>query len=358
VKAGQKAMLGLYKDEMRISTLKLLPFRCHTALTIEVPVGADVVGVVGPNGSGKTSVLEALALLAPGRGLSGNEPRTHTPFNQKEWGFFAELANATEVAQQFRNGVRKIEVDGHSLNADDLGTLGSVVALTPHTDFLFSGPPEARRRWLDDAVTALKPAHAQAVARYRTHRQGRLKILAQGIMNGDWLEAEERLAAQWGIKLMEGRQEYLSKLRGYLDEVTLTLQGGALEVLSAEDPIAALQGKFERSRDIDARLNRTHAGPNTLDVAGTLSLEENTVPLVSASSGQHKRALLGWVRAHTRLLAAERGAPPLVLIDEFAAHLDAKRREDLLAHLLTLGCQVWLADVELPEVRGLHKVSL
>ena len=193
------------------------------------------------------------------------------------------------------------------------------------------------------------------MARYRHHRQGRLKILAQGHLEGDWLDAEERLAAEWGVKLLQGRLEYLKGLHGYLDGLTLALQGTALEIMEATDPVAALQGKFERSRAIDARMNRTHAGPNTLDVTGTLQLAM-PIPLASASSGQHKRALLAWLQAHTRLLSAGRNHPPLVLIDEFAAHLDAPRRSELLTHVLGLGCQVWLADVELPSLTGLHEV--
>jgi DNA replication and repair protein RecF len=239
-----------------------------------------------------------------------------------------------------------------------LATLGSLVMLTPQTDFLFTGPPEARRRWLDEAATALAPSHAQTVARFRHHRQARLKILAQGHLAGDWLEAEEQLAAQWGVKLLQGRLDYLNALVPYLSELSLNLSGSTLEVLAEANPVAALQGKFARSRTVDAKLNRTHAGPNTLELHGVLQVAGAEVALAQASSGQHKRGLLAWVQGHTRLLTAKRGQAPLVLIDEFAAHLDAPRREALLTHLLELGCQVWLADVELPTLNGLHKIEL
>jgi DNA replication and repair protein RecF len=317
-----------------------------------------VVGVIGPNGSGKTSVLEALALLAPGRGLMGQELKAHTPNQQKHWGFFTELSNGTTLAQEFKGSSRTLLHNGSAITQEELANLGSVVVLTPHTDFLFSGPPETRRRWLDEAAAAFTPSHAQAVLRYRQHRQGRLKILAQGVLNGDWLDAEERLAAEWGLRLLRGRMVYLATLHPLLEDLTLQLHGTALEILHAPDPLAALMGKFARSREIDARLNRTHAGPNTLDVHGTLQPEGHALALAQASSGQHKRALLQWVYGHTRLIAATRGTPPLVLIDEFAAHLDTPRREALLAHLSTLGCQVWLADVDLPNLPGLQRIAL
>ncbi len=343
---------------MRIQTLKLLPFRCHAALVLHVPAGCPVVGVVGPNGSGKTSVLEALALLAPGRGLTGQDLKAHTPNGQKGWGVFAELTGGDTLAQTTQSGQRTVLHNGSAVSQEELGTLGSVVHLTPHTDFLFSGPPEVRRRWLDDATTALTPAHAYTVQRFRQHRMARLKILAQGVMAGDWLDAEERLAAEWGLRLLQGRLAYLHALAGTMAELTLHLCGSALEVLHDADPLAALQGKFQRSRAIDAKLNRTHAGPNTLDIQGTLNLNGQSLALTQASSGQHKRALLQWLYGHTQLVRTTRGTAPLVLIDEFAAHLDAPRRAALLAHLRDLGSQVWLADVELPELPGLYQVRL
>jgi DNA replication and repair protein RecF len=356
---------------MKLKSLALLPFRCHTAWRLNVPRDAPVVGLVGPNGVGKTAVLEALSLLAPGRGLTGQELRNHVPHGQgqkaQHWGFHAELSNGTTIAQQFKgpaktetkNGVREIVLNGETVPQDALAKLGSVVALTPHTDFLFAGPPEHRRRWLDDAVVAFNPAHAQAVARFRTHRQGRLNILRQGVMQGDWLDAEERMAAEWGLQVLLGRQAYVAALAPRLDEMALALKGTTLEVLTAADPVQALMGKFTRSREIDARMGRTHAGPNTLDIQGTLTLTPNqTLSLEHASSGQHKRALLAWVMAHTRLIAEQRGAPPLVLIDEFAAHLDAERRVLLLNHLRELGCQVWLADVELPVLEHVFRIDV
>ncbi len=346
---------------MRIQTLKLLPFRCHEGLVLEIPPHAQVIGVVGPNGSGKTSVLEALALLAPGRGLSGLDFKAHIPHGHKQWGFFTALEDGQTVAQQWRNGTREILHNGQPLAVEELARVGGVVSLTPQADFLFSGPPAARRTWLDEAATALQPGHAQAVLRYRQHRQARLKILAYPEPHADWLEAEERLAAEWGIRLLQGRLEYLAAVAPFLKPqyLTLSLHGAALEVLNAPDPVAALQGKFARSRELDARLNRTHAGPNTLEVQGVLELERGPVALAQASSGQHKRALLGWLQGHVRAVAQQRTSPPLVLIDEFTAHLDALRREELFNNLISLGCQVWVSDIALPATHvHVHQITL
>jgi DNA replication and repair protein RecF len=366
---------------MHVRHLKLTHFRNQAALNLQIPQAPATIALIGPNGSGKTSVLEALSLLTPTRGLLGAEGKSQITHGKREWGIWAQTEHH-EIGQSFSKGERHLKIDAHKQPLEKLAHLGSVVWLTPQTDFLFSGPPASRRRWLDDIATALIPTHAGATARYRQHRTARLKLLVAG-KGGDWLDAEEQFAAQWGITVLQNRLSYLNSLKpslqnlatwlpGYLatenpgiPPLELQLSGSALEVMESPNPIAALKGKFERSREIDARLERTHAGPNTLDLTGTLHLTdasgaESRVSLAQASSGQHKRGLLFWLAAHIALLKNNLQKPPLVLIDEFSAHLDAEGRSTLLNLLTTSGCQTWLTDVEPPAQTAhlLHFITL
>ena len=341
---------------MRLTQLKISNFRNIAALNLQVPEDASLIALIGPNGSGKTSILEAISLLTPTRGMLTSDGKSqigHGPNNSgKEWGIWAQLNSGAEFGQIYRKSERILNIDAHREPLEAMARHGSVVWLTPATDFLFSGPPANRRRWLDDLTTALLPAHAGATARFAQHRQSRLKLLMDG-RGGDWLDAEERLAAEWGIQVLKHRIEYLDRLQPFLNGLTLSLHGNALEVMEDPNPVAALKGKFERSREIDTRMGRTHAGPNTLELTGQLILEDDRrIPLSEASSGQHKRGLIHWLVAHVQLLAQAQNRPPLVLIDEFSAHLDAPRRALLLQTLTTSGCQIWLTDTETPKLEN------
>lgn len=342
---------------MRLSRLSLTTFRNLTTLEINVPQATggqikkgQIIALVGQNGSGKTSVLEALSLLSPGRGLHKAKPEDMVQHGQKQWGVFAELEDATEIGQSCQGKTRKLKIDGtESPTQAALAQYGSVIWLTPRQDRLFLDGAAARRDVLDRCVYGQNPSHAETVARYKHHAGARLKLLKQG-QSADWIEIEEQQAADWGIKVLQNRAGYIQTLAPHLQEISLELTGATLQVLEDADPVAALKGKFERSRERDAEVGITHTGPQKIDLTATLHVEDRNIPAAQASSGQHKRVLMQFILAHVRLLTAEKGTPPLILMDEVSAHLDTQKRSHLLATLTTLGAQIWVTETELERL--------
>lgn len=337
---------------MRIKRLVVTDFRNIERKEVVIPDGEHVIAVVGPNGIGKTSLLEAMSVLDGGKGMLGAEGREQVRQGTKNWGVFVELDGGVETVgvgyrPEGRGGRREVKVDGIEAKVESLAGVGKILSLVPALDRVFFESPGERRGLLDEWAAQVDVGHGEAVARYVHHARGRLRILCGGDLNSDWLEAEEQQAAVWGIALLRGRQAYVDGLKDELEAVglRLKLKGAALEVLADGDPVAALKGKFERSREIDARMERTHAGPNTLDLQAELFMNEKWVVASMASSGQHKRVLLRWLAGQVRRLTVVDGEAPLVLVDEFGAHLDAAGRGQELAMLQGLGAQVWLSDV-------------
>lgn len=349
---------------MRVRQIKISTFRNLAATQLQPPIEENhgqIIALIGDNGAGKTSILEALSMLSPGRGMHKENPKEQAQNGLNTFGIFIELDDSNTIGIGLKNGKKQLQLNGEDLpRQTDLAALGSVLWLTPRQDRLFLDGPAPRRDLIDRLTFALIPSHAEAVSRYKHHAKNRLKLLSTNAAE-DWLTLEEQQAAAAGITILQNRQTYLAELAVHLSDITLMQTGATLNVLKEEDPIIALKGKFERSRARDTITGSTSTGPMKVDITGTLHLMERDVTLSQASSGQHKRTLIDLTLAHAKLTKEKTGHPPLILLDEFTAHLDPVRQKELLdcltQELLSLGAQIWLTDVTLEPYKDLPHLT-
>jgi DNA replication and repair protein RecF len=220
-------------------------------------------------------------------------------------------------------------------------------------DRLFTGPAGDRRRFLDRLVLALEPAHAHHAARYEAAMRARNKLLAEERWDEDWLAALEAQMAEHGHALSEARARAVEAL----DEALAGSAGEdfpsaqlALEGWDGGDLAATLQGS--RARDVGA--GRTTVGPHRQDLV--VIHRAKHMPAARSSTGEQKALLLGLVLAHAELVADLRGAPPILLLDEVAAHLDPARRAALFDRLKGRG-QVWMTATEAVLFEGIADAS-
>jgi DNA replication and repair protein RecF len=361
---------------LAVRQVRLTDFRNYRQLRLDC--GPEPVVLVGANGAGKTNLLEALSFLAPGRGLRRarldevcRNPRSDEPAGS--WAVAATLdtpdgrlavGTGLEPAKS-ENGLprRVVRIDGRAAQSQTaLGLHIAAVWLTPQLDRLFLDGPGERRRFLDRLVTALHPEHAGDVAAYENALRQRARLLADGNRDPHWFTALEDTMARHGVALATNRADTVQRLDaaarlgvGPFPRASLAMAGeidGWIASMAALDAEDRLRAQLAASRLRDAEAGTTSCGPHRSDLAVRhLDLD---LPAAEGSTGQQKAILVSIALAHARLVALSRGRPPLLLLDEIAAHLDAERRAALFDEVVALGAQSWMTgtDAELFKPLG------
>lgn len=345
-----------------LSRLVLTDFRNHADITIEP--GPGFVVLTGENGAGKTNILEAVSLLAPGRGL--RRAALGEMARQGGSGGFGvaavldgdvDIATGTQPAAPERRIVR---VQGAPAAATVLAEWLTILWLTPAMDRLFVEPPGERRRFLDRLTLALNPGHAVHANRYEAAMRARNRLLAEASDTGrpvdaEWLTALEAKMAEHGGAIDAARQDTVAALTDRLaiqPEGPFARAGLTLEGWGASRE--ALAGDLARGRVRDAAAGRALAGPHRSDLA--VVHRGKGQPAALCSTGEQKALLLGLILAHAELVAERTGAPPILLLDEVAAHLDPTRRAALFDRLAGTG-QVWMTGTEEALFEGLGSAA-
>ena len=356
-----------------VRRLSLTDFRNYAALRLDLD--DRPVALSGANGAGKTNLLEAVSFLAPGRGLRrarlaeiGRRARLEDA--GRPWAVAATLETGaakvdigTGIAAgadgEGEGGRRIVRIDGSDAAGQAaLGEHLAVAWLTPEMDRLFADAASARRRFVDRLIYGLDGDHAARLGDYERAMRERGRLLRArrdgGSVDQAWLAALERNMAQLGVAVAAARRAYIDRLNaacavgvGPFPAAGLTLRSEVADRLDgtpAIDVEESCRARLAESRRIDAEAGRASFGIHRDDLACRhLGTGE---PAERCSTGEQKALLIAIVLANARLQALERGAAPLLLLDEVTAHLDAERREALFDEISALGSQAWLTGTE------------
>jgi DNA replication and repair protein RecF len=308
---------------------------------LELPIPPAGLAVVGENGQGKTNLLEAVAYLGQLRSVRGARDADVVRFGAP--GFHVRGTRAPGAVPQVvgvgyeRAGRQKrVTVDGVEAPrlASALGAVPSV-GFSPADVALVAGGPGERRRYLDVLLALTVPGYLAALQRYRGALERRNAVLRAGVRSGRATVAAEAAAwepvlAETGARLAGARAAFVARHAAALAEACAAIgeaQPVAMRYVGGEgDYLAA----FAQQRDAELRRGVTLVGPHRDDLAVQLGGRELRT---FGSNGQQRSAAIALRLVELAAMTAALGAPPLLLLDDPFAELDAGRAARVLALL-------------------------
>ncbi len=345
-----------------IKEITLRNFRSYTEARLSGLASSFVV-LTGENGAGKTNILEAVSLFSPGKGMRSADLGDF----QNKMHHDVLWSVSSVVTTQYgdiRIGTgrdplkekRVVHIQGEIAKSQtQLAEYFSCLWLTPQMDRLFIEAASSRRKFLDRMVFNFDTGHAGRMTRYENAMAQRSRLLKEGKADAVWFDALEIQMAESGVAVAAARALFVERLQSVcltrssqeFPVATLGLAGfleneiHAKSALQIEDEFRA---RLRHSREEDSVYGGAAQGPHKTDFLVTYTAKN--MPASQCSTGEQKALLIGIVLSHADLIRMERGAPPILLLDEVAAHLDPHRRAVLYDLLSGIGGQVWMTGTD------------
>ena len=351
---------------MHFTHIKLHQFRNYPSLDLEVHPGITVL--YGPNGSGKTNLLEAMHLLSLGR--------SHRTMQDREMVAAGSEHTLVQGETQRHDGMHEIEVQLHphqkphkkvflyNKPAQRIGDLmghATVVMFSPEDIRIVRDGPAARRRFVDMQLSQIHPGYLRVLKTYLTVLESRNALLKENKLIGvqdfaTQLDTWDEQLALASVPLVRARRLFLRQLSRNAAEQYAAISENPDEPFSlrytgplaeSENPLETMLAALQRTRREDMQRMYTTYGPHRDDVSLLLCGRDLRA---FGSQGQLRTAVLSMKLGEIRLIEEEMGEPPTLLLDDVFSELDLKRRNALLKS--TEGIQTLLSCTDRADAAG------
>ena len=325
---------------MPLNSFKCTDFRCLESAELELDPRYNLI--FGPNASGKTSLLEAIAYLGRGRSFRGAPIQNLLRHGASEFVLFGKAdAGAREAAIGVRNSREGLEIhiDGDKVaSAAGLAEVLPLQIVDPDIHNLIAGGPEERRRYIDWIAFHVEHGYLEHWRRFRRALKQRNAALKENA-NPEALAGWDKEFTETGREVHEARLRVLDITRPALEEIGTLLLGSAVKVEYQQGWAAdkSLAAALVVGIDRDQQLGSTQAGPHRADLK--LVYDERQARRL-VSRGQQKLLASALILAATEVVQSHLERPLLLLLDDPAAELDNDSLTRLMAAVVALGCQV------------------
>jgi DNA replication and repair protein RecF len=365
---------------MLVKNMKISQFRNYTELEFQPNSGINLI--YGENGHGKTNLLEAISF-----GLSGRSFRTHD---------IEDLINKKHAEQnKLKNAVVKIVLNTH-INIHNIETKivekrvsilldkkrisrpesierHPFVAFVPDHLSIIKGPPQNRRRWIDEMILSVRPGAVRDYQLFQKVLKSK-QVLLKEIHEKKTSTADQRNVllllneqlAIYGTKWTEIRLQFLSEIKPYLKDTENTLFGEknvdiSVEYLiskqsaiawSANQVYDVLRSRLKELSSAEMASGQALVGPQKHDVVFTWQGHDSRN---YCSQGQQRSIVVAGLLAHLQLIKQKKLSPPILLMDDIFSEFDETRQKRLLETVESSEAQVFMTLANLDATASITR---
>ena len=321
---------------MKITRLAVQHVRIHTLKTLNLEPGTTLIS--GPNGSGKTSLIEAIHIALRGTSFRGSDEAV---CQHEQKSYTIDLATdeqhyRVQYDRRHETKRKRFIVDGTTYGRLPYGKKYPIVLFEPDTLRVITGSPQRRRDFLDTLIQQYDAHYSHELSRYHRALQQRNKLLKDPALSDATLFSWNLILSQYGASIITKRQRVLRYLNTKSSAMYQSIAGVADSVAlhySEERSVTAQQliAEYEQKTAYDTVVGATSVGPHRHDIT---VLFRGNLAAKTASRGEIRTIVLALKFLEAAYIQQQTGQAPLILLDDVFGELDQQRQQRLLSEFV------------------------
>ena len=311
-----------------VKRVSLKNFRCHSEFDLNCDEPTTLI--IGENGSGKTSILEAIYLALRGKSFKGTDKdilKRDVDYYRAE----IDLVDAKKVIIRFNGTKKEFEIDGKKSSRLSKSNRYPVVLFEPNDIYLIGSSPSRRRDYFDELFKQINENYGVILGKYNKALKQRNDLLKEEIVNKDDLFSWNVMCANYGTELIRQRINNLEKINEKLTDTYRNIKKNedicTIKYLGTEVDENEYLQNLEKNYDKDRILGYTTFGVHRDDYEFMFN---NKKADGSASRGENRSMILALKFIEAQILEREVGKKPVVLLDDIFSELDEVRQKHLI----------------------------